>query len=175
MRSRGKEVAQTCCKFTLFLTLRDQAILLLDSSLPVTHNQKECTFSLLQPKKATYLSMDQVCQPHLGVMETSKRQDSAQNSSLNTLDEKLYWLEGQLRSCSNRGHSNVGAGLPWQRRTSMVVVDYQELQTLGESRHRDFEDYIMRQYYQRLLFVAVLSRIKKSQPSVLANVHTLCV
>lgn len=30
MRSKGKEVAQTCCKFTLFLTLRDQAILLLD-------------------------------------------------------------------------------------------------------------------------------------------------
>lgn len=30
MRSRGKEVARICYKFTLFLTLRDQAILLLD-------------------------------------------------------------------------------------------------------------------------------------------------
>jgi len=46
-------------------------------------------------------------------METSKRQDSAQNTPLNTLDEQLYWLEGQLSSYSNRGHSNVGAGLPW--------------------------------------------------------------
>ena len=38
MRSRGKEVAQTCCKFTLFLTLRDQAVLLSDPPHSVTDN-----------------------------------------------------------------------------------------------------------------------------------------
>ena len=104
----------------------------------------------------------QVCQPHLGVMETSKRQDSAQNTALNTLDEQSTGWKGSWAPAATEA-------------TAMWEQDFHGSckRSPGESLHRDFEDYIMRQYYQRLLFAAVLSRIKKSQPSVLANVHTL--
>lgn len=105
----------------------------------------------------------QVCQPHLE-----------------------WWRQAGNRFCSRTCPSTpwMSGSAGWKEQLSSAATEATAMseqdsrgsckRSLGESLHRDFEDYITETILPETPLCCRPLQIKKPQPSALANVHTLC-